>query len=253
MKLGVLFSGGKDSALATNIALKQQHTISCFISIFSLNKESYMFHVPNIEFTRIQAKAAEIPLIIKKTKGKKEEELEDLKKAILEAKQKFNIEGIVTGAIRSTYQAVRIERICSELGLWCFNPLWLRDQTAVLTEVAKDFDVIITGVSAYPLDKSFLGKQINEITIKKLLDLKEKFKINEAGEGGEIETTVLDAPFFKEKINIVDYLIEYNNYSGVYLIKKTETIKKKHYTSFSSNKKKQIYVKHLDYKVCFFH
>jgi len=218
MKLALLFSGGKDSCLAMHYAM-QEHEISCLISIVSENKESYMFHVPNIELTSVQAKAMQLPLIQQITKGEKEKELIDLRKAILEAKEKYNIQGIVTGAIRSEYQASRIQKICDELNLKCLNPLWLKPQAEVLQEVVDNkFEVIISGVFAYPFDKSFLGKKIDNEMIAKLQEFNRKYQINEAGEGGEIETTVLDAPFFKNKIIIKDATTAFENYAGNYEI-----------------------------------
>ena len=65
MKLGVLFSGGKDSAYATYLAKKEGYTISCLISIVSKNKESFMFHTPSIEKTEKQATVMRVPLLKK--------------------------------------------------------------------------------------------------------------------------------------------------------------------------------------------
>ena len=64
MKLGVLFSGGKDSTFACYLAKKQGYEISCLISIFSENKESWMFHTPSIEQVKKQAEVMNIPLIL---------------------------------------------------------------------------------------------------------------------------------------------------------------------------------------------
>jgi diphthine-ammonia ligase len=204
MKLGVLYSGGKDSTLAALIAKNEGHELVCLISIFSSNTESYMFHTPSIEKTKIQAEAMGVPLIIQETKGKKEEELKDLRKAILKAKEEHSIEGIVTGAIASQYQASRIQKICDELGLVCINPLWGKDQKGVLEElVAKDFKVIIVGVFAYPLDQTFLGRVIDSEFISEMSALEEKYKINIAGEGGEFETFVLNCPLFFKSLRVV--------------------------------------------------
>jgi diphthine-ammonia ligase len=100
MRLGVLFSGGKDSNYAMYKASKKNE-IKVLISIFSENEDSYMFHTPEIENVKVQSKKLGIPLIIKKTKGVKEEELKDLDKAIMQAIKEYKIEGIVTGAIAS--------------------------------------------------------------------------------------------------------------------------------------------------------
>ncbi|MCS7123541.1 MAG: TIGR00289 family protein [Candidatus Aenigmarchaeota archaeon] len=222
MKVGILFTGGKDSCLALKKVMKKYEVV-CLITLISKNKESYMFHVPNIELTKLQAEAMGLPLLQKVTEGKKEKELEDLKRIINEAKKKFKIKGIVTGAISSNYQKSRIEKVCKELGIECINPLWGKDQIKLLEEIVEnDFKVIITGIFAYPLDESFLGKKINKKMIEKLKELAEKYKINPAGEGGEIETTVLDAPFFKKRIKIKDFEIKYKNYSGIFEIRKAE-------------------------------
>ena len=153
MKLGILFSGGKDSVYSAYLAKKTGNKISCLISIFSENPESYMFHTPLIKKTKIQAQVMSIPLIIQKTKGEKEIELQDLEKAIKKAKDKYKIQGIVTGAIHSIYQSSRIQKICNKLNLECFNPLWQKSEIEYLTELIKNkFKVIIVGVFAYPLN-----------------------------------------------------------------------------------------------------
>ena len=206
MKLAVLFSGGKDSCYSAYLAKQEGYEIACLISVFSENPESYMFHTPSIEKTKQQAEAMNIPLIIQKTKGQKESEPKDLEKAVKKAKSEYKIEGVVTGAIESIYQASRIQNICNKLGLECFNPLWQRNEEEYLEELIKNkFKVIITGVFAYPLDKSWLGKEINSNFIKEIKELNKKYKIHQAGEGGEFETFVLDCPLFKKHLNIKSF------------------------------------------------
>ncbi|MBD3260491.1 MAG: TIGR00289 family protein, partial [Candidatus Altiarchaeales archaeon] len=89
MKVAVLFSGGKDSCYAAYLAKERRDNLVCLVSIFSKNKESYMFHTPSITKVKKQAEVMEIPLIVKETEGLKEKELEDLKNAIKEAKEKY--------------------------------------------------------------------------------------------------------------------------------------------------------------------
>lgn len=222
MKLGVLYSGGKDSTLAM-LKAKEFHQVVCLITLVSANKESYMFQTPNVHMTELQAEALGLPLVRVETKGEKETELADLTRAIADAKRAHQIEGIVTGAVRSTYQASRIQRICHELGVWCFNPLWLKDQVELLKDVVKSGIVaMISGVFAEPLDKSFLGKKIDKKMIKKLEDAAESHGINPAGEGGEIETTVLHAPGFKKEILVKKTYISYENFSGICHINEAE-------------------------------
>jgi diphthine-ammonia ligase len=226
MRLGVLFSGGKDSTLALHKAAEKAEAV-CLITLVSENKESYMFHTPNIDVTALQAEALGLPLIRKVTKGKPEEELKDLDAAITQAINGFKIEGIVTGAVESVYQAARIQQICNGLGVWCVNPLWKRNQKDLLEEtVAKGFKTVISGVFAYPLDKKWLGKQIDEALIQKLVALSEEYGLSPSGEGGEIETTVLDAPLFKKKIEVLDSEVEAQGNSGVFRIKQARLTEK---------------------------
>jgi ABC transporter with metal-binding/Fe-S-binding domain ATP-binding protein len=185
MKLGVLFSGGKDSSYALYLAKKQGYKVSCLITIVSENKESFMFHTPSIEQTKIQSEALQIPLIIVRTKGKKEKELFDLEIAIKSAITKYKIQGIVSGAVESVYQSLRIQKICNKLKIECFNPLWQKNQIELLNELIKNkFEVIITGVFAYPLNKSFLGKTIDHYFISEMKKLNEKYKVSISGEVG---------------------------------------------------------------------
>jgi ABC transporter with metal-binding/Fe-S-binding domain ATP-binding protein len=203
MKCAVLFSGGKDSTYAAYLAQKDDTILSCLISIFSENPESYMFHTPSITKVEKQAEAMKIPLLIQKTKGEKEKELEDLEYVIKKAIEEYEIQGVITGAVDSVYQASRIQDICDKLKLKCLNPLWRKNQIQLLEELVESrFEVIIIGVFAYPLDESWLGRIIDKKFIEEVEILREKYKINPAGEGGEFETFVLNCPLFKKGLEI---------------------------------------------------
>jgi len=222
MKIGVLFSGGKDSTLAMHLA-KKHHEISCLLSMKSENDESYMFHTPNIGITELQAEALDIPLLTGFTVGEKETELSDLKDLIENAIELFGIEGIVTGAVGSVYQASRVQKICAELGLWCFNPLWQFDQIELLEKLVREkYEIIISSIAAYPLDQTWLGRKIDSEAISELKVLQDKFKIHPAGEGGEFESLVLNAPMFKRKIKISEYDKEYSNHAGIFIVKEAD-------------------------------
>mgnify|MGYP000901070066 CR=1 FL=1 len=178
-----------------------------------------MFHTPNVSLVSLQAQAAELPLIEKPTAGMEEEELEDLRAALVCAREEHRIEGVVTGAILSVYQAARVQRICHNLGLWCFNPLWYTNQETYLDNLIRNgFRVIISGVFAEPFDQKWLGTPLDQASVALLDQYREQYGITLTGEGGEYETFVLDAPFFKKRIEIVEALSEYHNYRGFYRI-----------------------------------
>ncbi len=226
MLLGVLFSGGKDSVYACRRAMETD-SVACLITMVSANPDSYMFHTPNIAWAGLIAEAVGVPQLNWPTAGEEEAELSDLSDAIAAAVAEYGVEGIVTGAIESVYQAARVQRICRELDLWCYNPLWQIDQLEYLRLlVSEGFEVIITGVFAYPLDESFVGARIDGPRIEKLEGLRDRYAINPSGEGGEIETIVLDGPVFKRRVEVLKAVKEYDNYRGRLIIKEARLVDK---------------------------
>ena len=222
MKIAVLFSGGKDSVMALFNALEMKEDVHCLLSMKSRNDESYMFHVPNIHLTNLLSKALDIPLVEAVTCGIKEEELNDLKKEFQKLKDE-GVECIYTGALYSTYQKSRIEKIASQVGLKVKSPFWhVNEEEYMRFIVSLGFEVIISGVFAYGLDESWLGCKIDDSAIDELLKLNEKYHVNIAFEGGEAETLVIDGPIFKNRINILKSRKEWHIDNGVYVIEKAE-------------------------------
>ncbi len=219
LRLGVLYSGGKDSNLAAYIMKRMNYNLSCLITIVPKSNESYMFHPSREKLVKLQSRAMDIPLIIGRTEGKKEEELKDLKRTIKRARDKFNLDGVISGAVFSIYQRDRILKICEELGLKLFSPLWHVEQEKLLEELLKEgFKFIFTTVAAYGLDSSWLGKVVDKGMIRRLIELKNKVGINVAGEGGEYESLVVDSPLFKNKIKIKRSKIVSDNSGAYHLI-----------------------------------
>lgn len=227
MHLASLFSGGKDSAYATYLAQSQGHEIEVLIAIDSENPESYMYHVPNIQLVKMQAEAMEIPLIFRKTKGVKEEELEDLKDAISIAIRDYGITGIVSGAIYSNYQRKRIDDMAAGLGIESLSPLWKKKPKDMLSEmVEKGFKVVISAVAAEGLGPEWLGREIDQKTIEELSCLHNTCYVCTAGEGGEFETLVVDAPIFKKCMEIKEAEKSWDGQAGVYKVLAAELVKK---------------------------
>lgn len=224
MRVAVLYSGGKDSNYALYWALKQGFKVKYLVSMVSESDESYMYHVPNIHLTELQAKAIGIPLVKGFTSGEKEKEVEDMK-AVLEG---LRIDGVVAGALESEYQKRRVDRVAEELGIESFAPAWHRDPVEYMRELIGIFDIVMVGVSAYGLDRSWLGRRIGEKALEGLLKLHEKYKVHVAGEGGEFETFVRDAPFFRARVVFDEVEKKWNecNYSGVLEVRRAHLEKK---------------------------
>ncbi|MBI2584083.1 MAG: TIGR00289 family protein [Candidatus Aenigmarchaeota archaeon] len=221
MKLGSLISGGKDSLFAVYLAEKE-HSIECLGTMVSENKDSYMFHVPNINLTKLVAEAMQLPIIIEKTKGEKEEELADLERLLRKMKERYGIEGITTGAVASQYQKSRVDNLCRELRLQSIAPLWQLDQKQVVQEMIESgFEIIIVAVAAEGLDESWLGRRLDKKALEDLEKLNKKYGVSFVGEGGEFDTLVIKCPMFRKKIAMkeAEKIWDANTRSGMLLIK----------------------------------
>jgi diphthine-ammonia ligase len=216
MRLASLFSGGKDSTYATHLAEKCGHDVSILFSMLPSRSDSWMFHSVNIHLARLLAQAWGKPIIEIPTQGEKEKELNDLQSALAQ----IPIEGIVTGAIASTYQRNRINAICSDLKIQHVAPLWGLDPIKLLRdEVNSGMEIIISSVAAGGLDKSWLGRRIDTEAIEELEKLSLRFGFNICGEGGEYESLILAAPWLKGRLEILRAEISWDGTSGSYIVK----------------------------------
>jgi ABC transporter with metal-binding/Fe-S-binding domain ATP-binding protein len=189
--------------------------------MFPGSDDSYMFHVPNIHLTPLLAEAMGVHLVRGDTKGVKEEEVEDLKEVL----ETLDIDGVVTGAIASNYQRTRIQDVCNELGLTCYNPLWGLDQKEVLREmIDSGFHIMIVGVFAEGLGKDWLGRVLDADALSELEKVATRYGINVSGEGGEFESLVIDGPNFGKRLEIVDSTIEWGVMSGTLQIARARLI-----------------------------
>ena len=217
MKVAALFSGGKDSVFAIYIAKQWGWDITHLIAMFPEKKDSWMFHTVNIHLTKLLSIAIGIPLLTMQTKGEKEDELNDLENLL----GSIPIDGVISGAIASEYQRTRIERICHELGINSFAPIWHKNQK-ILTkdQIDAGFIIKIVGIFANGFDESWLGRTLDHKTLEKLVELNKKFDINIAGEGGEFETLVIDGPIFKKKLVLDKTEKSWHRDNGTLIVKK---------------------------------
>ncbi|NYZ77378.1 diphthine--ammonia ligase [Candidatus Micrarchaeota archaeon] len=204
MRVACLFSGGKDSAFAVFWALAQGFEPM----LLTVRPEPYseMFHHPNIGFTKLQAEAMGLEQeIIEATEKNWEEKL-------TEALRETKAEGLVTGAVASEFQRRRFERICERLGIVSYSPLWHKKEE-LLQEMLDYMEIYITAVSAEGLGKEWLGRPLEELVRAGPRNI--DFFL----EGGEGETFVADAPFFKKRVAIGGWNIEWDGVRGVATIK----------------------------------
>lgn len=199
-KCAVLFSGGKDSCLALYHACKK-YDVCYLLSLIPRTQDSWMFHTPDLKLLEKQAEMLDIKLIFEYTRGKKEEELDDLKKLLNRVVGK--VDTIVIGGIASNYQGERVKRICSELNLELYAPLWGYNAERLWKELlAEGFKVILTKIASEGIEKEFLGKIIDDKLFAELEKRSKKYKFRMDFEGGDAETAVLFMPGMQKEIRL---------------------------------------------------
>ena len=216
MKLAALFSGGKDSTYSIFLAKKQGHEIKCLLSVFPKSDESHLLHHPNLQWTHLQSQSMQIPqLTIKSESDETDNEINSLEKILIQAMDKYQIEGLVHGGIQSQFQKEKFENLCNKLNLKSITPLWNRNPLEYMNElISSNFVFIITSVSSGGLDDSWLGKIITKDDVDTLYALSQKFGFNLNFEGGEAETFVVDCSLFSHPIKIIQGKKIWDGYRG---------------------------------------
>jgi uncharacterized protein (TIGR00290 family) len=120
-----------------------------------------------------------------------------------------------------------MDKLCTELELVHFAPLWGQDREELLFNMVDSrMEIIFSAVAAFGLDESWLGKPLDFDRVNRLKKLNEKYRVDICGEGGEYESLVVDAPWFKQRIKINDAVKIWDGVSGRYIIKNAELVLK---------------------------
>ncbi|CAJ1919988.1 unnamed protein product [Sphenostylis stenocarpa] len=222
MKVVALVSGGKDSCYAMMKAIHYGHEIVALANLMPLDDsvdelDSYMYQTVGHQIIVRYAECMGLPLFRRRIQGSSRhqelgykatqgDEVEDLFILLREVKRKIpSVTAVSSGAIASDYQRLRVESVCSRLGLVSLAYLWKQDQSLLLQEmITKGIVAITVKVAAMGLDPAkHLGKELAFLNAY-LHKLKELYGINVCGEGGEYETLTLDCPLFSNARIVLD-------------------------------------------------
>lgn len=246
MRFVALVSGGKDSCYNILHCLKQGHQLVALGNLYPIDNvqelDSFMFQTVGFDIVSLYEKCCGVPLFRQSIKAKssknvslnysktKFDEIEELYQLLKTVKEEIpGLEAVSVGAILSSYQRTRVEDVCDRLGLTVLSYLWQRDQLQLMTEMCEmsrqpgqqlgdgKFDARLIKVAAIGLDDSHLGKSLPEI-LPTMRKLNKMYDVHVCGEGGEFESMVLDAPFFKNgylKLKEV-HIIPPNSNDGVF-------------------------------------
>jgi uncharacterized protein (TIGR00290 family) len=231
MRVLVLASGGKDSALASWWAISKGWDVAGLVTVRVENDDSFMFQLQSTNLAAYQSAAMNVGWMQVKVSGKPEQEVIELESSLVgvisgkagpipptslggngwkipstlrNIDSGPAIDAIVCGAIRSEYQRRRIELLCERLGVISFTPLWHHDPLQHMQElVSCGFKMMLVSVSSDGLTEEWLGQLLTQESLSALNILAEKFRFSVDGEGGEYETIVTSAPHFNGDISVL--------------------------------------------------
>lgn len=189
------WSSGKDSAFAIYKIMKsnQYEIVSLLTSISKENRRISM-HGVREELLEIQAKSIGLPLLKMKIPNSTSMKIYDsiMKNILIGLKEKGVTHSIFGDIFLEDLRNYREEKL-NKLGLKAEFPLWKQNTSELIQEFLDlGFKTIVTCVNEYYLDKSFVGRIIDD---KFILALPEN--IDPCGENGEFHTFTFDGPIFR--------------------------------------------------------
>ena len=199
MRIAVLSSGGKDSSAAWWWAMCRGWEIVAVVTVDIQDGDSHMFQVPSTNWVERQALLANVPWVNVPAAGSVEDEIDALEQAL----SKLEIDGIVSGALRSDFQKQRLECMSQRLNIHSFSPLWHQTPIEHLKGMVEaGFQIMLTSVSCEGLDHTWLGHVLTESSLLELHALSKQHRFNVDGEGGEYETYVLGGPIWSRALRV---------------------------------------------------
>lgn len=201
MDAAVLWTGGKDSALALYEASQRGWRIRSLVT-FIPDGADFLAHP--LPFMQAQAQAMGVPHL---TMTIAEPFRAGYEKAIKVLKEESGIEVLVTGDIALVDGHPNWIRECSRpSGLAVWTPLWEQDRLGLLKRmVAAGFQIILSGVYQPWFSQDWLGVELNPRSLERLSALGQETGLDLCGEQGEYHTLVLDGPCFRKRIVLKGY------------------------------------------------
>ena len=200
MRVFVSWSGGKDSTLALHRALEMGLEVGCLFCMLDEDGLRTRGHGVMREVLEGQALALGIPIVFGRATW---EDYEEEFKRVAEELKTDGYGGAVFGDINVDEHRRWVERVCNEVGIEAFEPLWNESYEKLLTEfLDKGFEAVIVNVKADLISGEWVGKPFDR---KFLAYLKRRCKnIDLWGEMGEYHTLTVYGPPFKHRLKIVE-------------------------------------------------
>jgi len=159
-------------------------------------------HGLSAELLEVQSQAIGIPLIQRRTTMANYET--EFKNMLLALKPE-GVRGGVFGDIDLEEHRQWTNRICQQVDIISYLPLWGQSQEAILKDfTGLGFEAIVVVARADLFSREWLGRKINLDFLSHLSELKQTSDIQLCGEAGEYHTFVTDGPLFNQRIEILE-------------------------------------------------
>ncbi|MCV9927642.1 diphthine--ammonia ligase [Flavobacterium sp. LS1R49] len=200
MKKIALFnwSSGKDSALALyKIQQEKEFEINCLLTSVNQQFQRISMHGVRVELLEQQAKSIGIPLEIMQIPEMPT--MEVYEKVMTETLAKLKNQGVKYSIFGDIFledlRKYREDKLV-DIGFEAVFPLWKTPTQDLIQEfISLGFKTIVVCVNERFLDKSFVGRVIDQDFINDLPD-----NVDVCGENGEFHTFTFDGPIFSEPI-----------------------------------------------------
>lgn len=201
MRVLALLSGGKDSVCAVETARGFGWDVVAALVLRPAEDDAWMFHTPALDAVPGVAECLGLPLVEAPVRTGQAEEVEDLEAAVRAAKDRFQLDGLVSGALASEYQRTRIDALGHRAGLRTFAPLWHKEPQGYLASLlAGGWDIRFSRTAAEGVPTAWAGQPLDAARVAAMA--RHAARPNVAGEGGEYETLVVDAPCYQRRLVI---------------------------------------------------
>jgi diphthine-ammonia ligase len=196
------WSGGKDGCLACYRAVASGLKIRRLANMITEDGKRSRTHGVSAHVLQIQSQAIGIPLVQRRTTW---HSYEAKFKSMLCAFRREGITGGVFGDIDLNEHREWVERVCQEVDITPYLPLWGESQNEILKDFIKSgFKAIVVATKADMLGEEWLGREVDLNFINRLAELRKTKDITLCGEAGEYHTLVVDGPLFQKRMEIVE-------------------------------------------------
>jgi diphthine-ammonia ligase len=199
----MLWTGGKDSALALFEAGKSGYDIRCLVT-FAPPEPDFLAHP--VAFMKLQAEALGLPHYVLPVREPFDMGYET---HLRELRSERGIEAVVTGDIAEVNGSPNwIRERSRPAGMEVHTPLWGRDRQTLLENLLSHrFTVRFSCVKKRWLAESWVGRSLNEPAIAELRVVRERTGLDLCGEEGEYHTLVTAGPQFSRAIQVQSYSV----------------------------------------------